>query len=308
MANIPTAPHDRITAEKVARSPKCARCRNHGFVVALKGHSDKCQFRSCLCWKCSLIVERTKILASQRRIKTVHGNYLASAEAHRPEHAAQPGEATDSAGNSTSSNGVNGETGVSAVKSPVRRADTDGKTYRELRAPVIADVSSSADHCEVKTPAGLSAPEPPPFPGEYRITEAIPRHIYPGEMFAIPFPVYPHYPDRYMYPAVLVTVRSTAPGTFRKPIVFLPSSPGALSHPLDTCESHVPLYSPYPPYPEVRDEHGPRPQHHPQSHMDGEQITSKVPPQAGCISEGQVCGIHEADFVPVGSPSTNSTP
>uniref|UniRef100_A0A8C7S328 DM domain-containing protein n=1 Tax=Oncorhynchus mykiss TaxID=8022 RepID=A0A8C7S328_ONCMY len=55
--------------QKSPRNPKCARCRNHGFIVQLKGHSGQCQFLKCNCWKCSLIAERTKIMAFQRRIK-----------------------------------------------------------------------------------------------------------------------------------------------------------------------------------------------------------------------------------------------
>uniref|UniRef100_A0A4W4FFV6 DM domain-containing protein n=1 Tax=Electrophorus electricus TaxID=8005 RepID=A0A4W4FFV6_ELEEL len=58
-------PHHNTSKRNVARSPKCARCRNHGFIVQLKGHSGKCQFMSCKCWKCSLISERTKIMATQ---------------------------------------------------------------------------------------------------------------------------------------------------------------------------------------------------------------------------------------------------
>lgn len=55
--------------QTVPRTPKCARCRNHGFVVPLKGHSGKCQFLSCKCWKCSLITQRTTIMATQRQLK-----------------------------------------------------------------------------------------------------------------------------------------------------------------------------------------------------------------------------------------------
>ncbi|XP_051556518.1 doublesex- and mab-3-related transcription factor B1-like isoform X2 [Myxocyprinus asiaticus] len=283
MANIPKAPNDRITVEKVARSPKCARCRNHGFVVPLKGHSGKCQFRSCLCWKCSLIAERTKILASQRRIKTVNGNESPNAEsaaAHRPGNTALTGGT-----NNTSANGVNGETDVSANSRKEGEIKAPVKSYTELRATAPVSTYGSVSPSEVKSSAGLSAPDEA-LGGEYMITEAIPRHIYPGELFAMPLPMYSHYPDRYMYPAVLVTLRSPAPGTFREPIGFLPSPPGSLSHQMETCESqiHVPLYSLYPTYPALSDEHGPSPHHHPQSHMDGEQGTSKVPPQAGCIS------------------------
>ncbi|XP_051556519.1 doublesex- and mab-3-related transcription factor A2-like isoform X3 [Myxocyprinus asiaticus] len=157
MANIPKAPNDRITVEKVARSPKCARCRNHGFVVPLKGHSGKCQFRSCLCWKCSLIAERTKILASQRRIKTVNGNESPNAEsaaAHRPGNTALTGGT-----NNTSANGVNGETDVSANSRKEGEIKAPVKSYTELRATAPVSTYGSVSPSEVKSSAGLSAPD-----------------------------------------------------------------------------------------------------------------------------------------------------
>lgn len=66
MAHVSANDHP---VQKVPRTPKCARCRNHDFVVPLKGHAGKCQFLSCKCWKCSLITERTKIMATQRRLR-----------------------------------------------------------------------------------------------------------------------------------------------------------------------------------------------------------------------------------------------
>ncbi|MBN3316116.1 DMRTB factor, partial [Atractosteus spatula] len=65
----PDNQEDRSAECKAMRTPKCARCRNHGFIVQLKGHTGKCPFYHCSCWKCSLITERTKIMASQRRLK-----------------------------------------------------------------------------------------------------------------------------------------------------------------------------------------------------------------------------------------------
>lgn len=157
MANVSAAaPNDRITAGKAARTPKCARCRNHGFAVLLKGHSGKCQFRQCVCWKCALINERTKILASQRRIKSVQGHESPATD--RPEQTALSDRKT---GNNSSTNGESGETDVSArkgnvnaINAPVSRHGTSDKTYTDLRGPVSSGTVYNAS--DLKTPAGPS--------------------------------------------------------------------------------------------------------------------------------------------------------
>ena len=67
MSGPESAPRPPPAPAPPPRRLRCVRCRNHGSVVPLKGHARTCPFSGCTCLKCTLITQRTKIMAGERK-------------------------------------------------------------------------------------------------------------------------------------------------------------------------------------------------------------------------------------------------
>ncbi|RCN33216.1 DM DNA binding domain protein [Ancylostoma caninum] len=68
-SKLAESPRETVNGRRV-RDPQCARCRQHGFRVPLRGHKRVlCQFATCKCEMCELVEDRRSLMAKQIKLR-----------------------------------------------------------------------------------------------------------------------------------------------------------------------------------------------------------------------------------------------